>query len=178
MTDLNELAGQVLASEVRIEDALKSITPGLERETVWQAAWDRRDPNPSKNYGIHGVEVSWIVKGPKGGICWSIFTHWMLPHVTREAHNATQRLDVSDVALRCRYEPTGAGIEYHSIKQRYKGQEQRTGCLLVPGGVCYSDTAFTAGDDLLKLLIEQGGEAVWKDLESRYADLPEPEATS
>ena len=54
----------------------------------------------------------------------------------------------------------------------------RSGCLLVPGGVCYTSTWFGAADDLLELLIEKGGEAVWKDLESRYDDLPEPEATS
>ena len=36
----------------------------VERITKIYPAWDRRDPNPSKDYGIHGAEygVIWRIK--------------------------------------------------------------------------------------------------------------------
>ena len=38
----------------------------VERITKIYPAWDRRDPNPSKNYGIHGAELRMVLKGELG----------------------------------------------------------------------------------------------------------------
>lgn len=56
----------------------------LERITVFDPAFDKRDPDPKKNYGIHGVELRMVLKGPEGAVQFIVFTGWMLPKVQRE----------------------------------------------------------------------------------------------
>ncbi len=57
---------------------------GFEQRLEWQAAWDRRDPDPKKNYGVHGVTARWILLGPKGAIQFVVYTNWQLPNVRAE----------------------------------------------------------------------------------------------
>lgn len=52
-------------------------------------AYDRRSPDPKKNYGIHGVELGMVLKGPKGAVQFLLFTNWQLPHVTAEIDKRT-----------------------------------------------------------------------------------------
>jgi hypothetical protein len=48
------------------------------------AGYDKRDPNPSKNYGIHGVEMKWFVIGDKGAVQFVLSTSWYPSNVRRE----------------------------------------------------------------------------------------------
>ena len=56
----------------------------VERITKIYPAWDRRDPNPSKDYGIHGAELRMVLKGELGATQFVLYTNWHLPHVTEE----------------------------------------------------------------------------------------------
>lgn len=49
-----------------------------------EKAFDRRNPDPSKNYGIHGAEIRFALKGKDGAITWVLFTSRQLPHITKE----------------------------------------------------------------------------------------------
>src|SRR5690554_1678397 len=56
----------------------------LEQLVTFEPAWDKRDPNPAKNYGVHGVELRMVLKGEKGAVQFVLYTGWQLPHVTKE----------------------------------------------------------------------------------------------
>jgi len=55
-----------------------------QRNKEIKKAFDKRDPDPSKNYGIHGSEIILSLKGDEGAITWSLFTARHLPHVNKE----------------------------------------------------------------------------------------------
>jgi hypothetical protein len=59
----------------------------FERIVQFLPAFDKRHPDPSKNYGIHGVELRMVLKGPKGAVQFVLFTNWQLLHITRESEN-------------------------------------------------------------------------------------------
>ena len=61
----------------------------LERIVHFAPAFDRCDPDPKKNYGIRGVELRFVLKGPKGAIQFVVYTNWQLPHVTEETIQKT-----------------------------------------------------------------------------------------
>lgn len=46
--------------------------------------WDKRDPDPAKNYGIHGVDIRFVLKGAKGAVQLVIYTNKQLPAVQEE----------------------------------------------------------------------------------------------
>lgn len=127
------------------------------REIKFRPAFDRRDPDPRKNYGIHGMEICFVLQGPEGGITYTIYTHWMLPHVQKELDAKHSELFRS---------PVSAGLDGHWKVPQYEGQPPMKNCQLT-GGDCYCDgTALT--DDVFQLLVREGEEAVWKLMESRY----------
>ena len=40
----------------------------MERIIKFHQAYDKRHPNPSKNYGIHGVDLVFVLKGELGAV--------------------------------------------------------------------------------------------------------------
>lgn len=53
----------------------------MERIVHVRGAWDLRRPNPHDNYGVHGMEISFYVKGDKGGVNMTLQTKWYVPGV-------------------------------------------------------------------------------------------------
>lgn len=51
----------------------------LTREISFSPAYDKRHIDPSKDYGIHGVEMRWYVKSSEGAVQFVVYTNWMLP---------------------------------------------------------------------------------------------------
>lgn len=143
------------------------MTAGIERITEWRPAYDKRNPNPAKNYGIHGAECKWILKGDRGAVQFVIFTNWYLPKVAddlaRKCHSP------EDVKLF--FGPMGADVGYHALTPQYDGQESRPDCPYLDGRPCFYDGSGLAAETMLALLIEQGDEAVWKALEERYEEI-------
>lgn len=134
----------------------------LERRIEFTAAWDRRDPNSSKNYGVHGVEMRWYLVGEEGAVQFVVFTNWMLPHIREERKGR-------DLAP-CLYEPMGADLGYHSRVPRYEGQEPMSKCHLL-NCPCYYDGSGLNADRVLEILIREGSDAAWKEMETYYASV-------
>lgn len=129
----------------------------LSREIEFTPAFDKRHPDPSKNYGIHGASMRWCLKGEHGAIQFVVFTDWHLPHVTEElkAKGSFQ-------------EPMAADIGYHSHVPRYEGQTLLEQDCDVIGGPCYYDGSGLQAEEGLRLLITEGSEAVWRWMEEYY----------
>lgn len=44
-------------------------------------AWDRRDPNPAKDYGVRGVEICFTVVSNRRAVTWDAAVDWYQPRV-------------------------------------------------------------------------------------------------
>jgi len=127
------------------------------REVKFEPGFDKRSTDPGKNYGIHGVEIRFLLRGPDGVVQFVCYTGWFPASVEDSARIGT---------IGCF--PMGADRGYHSPTSKYEGQEPMPHCDILPGGKCYYDGSSLAGDDLMKILIAEGDEAVWKNLENYY----------
>lgn len=134
------------------------------REIKWSPAFDKRHADPKKNYGIHGVECRWLLKGPEGVIQFLIYTNWMLPHINEETD--ARPLNSQYPHLLCR--PMPADLGYHSRVPHYEDQETMGPCEYLDMQPCYYDGSGLNAEPLLQALLEQGGEAVWKMMEEEY----------
>lgn len=191
----------------------------LERIVRFYPAYDKRDPDPKKNYGIHGVELLMLVKGEKGAVQFKLSTNWQLPHVTKETvertiakaavHGATampqvksitggsfedvermmesvsrlaglgpRRTMLDSIDLKCFFLPTPVDLGYHSYTPHYEGQEPVSSeCEWLGGKPCYYDGSTLNAERIFDVLVAEGDEGVWRELEVYYMDLFDEEAT-
>jgi hypothetical protein len=148
----------------------------MERIVIFSPAFDKRHPEPGKNYGIHGVELKMVLKGDKGATQFVLYTNWMLPHVTKEMDNRILRESttgrLSDISLRCTYHPLPADLGYHSPVPQYEGQSICSqSCEYLDGKPCYYDGSGLNAERIYEVLLKEGSEGVWKELENYYNDL-------
>ena len=141
----------------------------LRRQIQFEAAYDKRDADPSKDYGIHGVTIRFAVSGDEGATQFLLYTNWQLPHVDEEW--ATRDIPES---LR---KPMPADLGYHSKKPSYNDHTPQKDCEWA-GGDCYYDGSSLAADAVFKRLLIEGEEGVWAELEDFYAERLKPETVA
>jgi len=137
--------------------------PDFERTIEFKPAFDKRDPNPAKNYGVHCVEMRWLLKRPKGIIQFVLYTGWHLPHVQEELQAKCHE------RKSCPLSSLPADIGYHSPVPVYEGQGFVTESCPYLGGVpCYYDGSSLNAEPIFEKLVTLGHEAVWKEMEKWY----------
>lgn len=143
----------------------------LEHIITLEPAWDKRSDVPSKNYGVHGVTLRMVVKGPLGATQFLLYTNWQLPHVTKEQLD-NPRWPLDKTAVRAVWQPLAADVGYHSPKPMYEDHSPMSGeCEYVPGGVCYYDgSGLRAQEWYEQKLLPGGSDAIWEALEEEYED--------
>jgi len=128
-------------------------------------AFDKRHKDPKKNYGIHNVEVKFLLKGGKGAVQFLLFTGWYLPETNKE-YKSERNIILQENT------PIAVDLGYHSLKPLFKGQSQATDkCPYLDNKPCYYDGSALNSEPILDLLIRKGDEAVWKELEKYYKEL-------
>jgi len=133
----------------------------MNREITFRPAWDKRNNDPKKNYGIHGADMIFILKGELGAIQFVVYTGWHLPHVADEYKYKGSKIS----------EPLAADVGYHSPKPMYEGQQQmQAKCEHLNGKPCYYDGSGLHAEKVFDMLIQQGSDAVWTYLESYYME--------
>ena len=152
-----------------MSDALTSNQVRYERLVQMSPAFDKRHPDPKRNYGIHGVDLRMILKGPEGAVQFVLYTNWQLPHVAQETVNRIEN-GASRIAIECAFMPMPADLGYHWTKPRYDGQTQMD-CEYVACGKCYYDGSTMNAERIYEVLLREGSEGVWRELESFYNDL-------
>lgn len=139
--------------------------PEFSRVVTVKGAFDKRHKDPEKNYGVHGMEMRFVLQGPLGAVQFVCYTNIHLEHVAREQWNRRSRFkDDTDFQLS---RPMGADIGYHSPSPQYDGQPEME-CNLLPGGKCYYDGSTLAAEEFMPEFIEGGSDAVWPMLEDKY----------
>jgi len=131
----------------------------LQRIVEFTAAYDKRNPDPTKNYGAHGVNMRLVLKGPRGAVQFVLFTNWQLPHIAKEWENKPRSLT----------QPLPADVGYHSPEPLWEGQEvQAENCDYLDGKSCYYDGSGLAANDAFAVLVERGSAGIWGYLEDYY----------
>lgn len=133
----------------------------FERIIQVQPPYDKRHPDPSKNYGIHGMTLRFILKGPKGATQFIFYTGQHLKHVADElaAKQNGSRFN--------RFHGMGADIGYHAYTPQYEGQTPMEKCDIL-GCDCYYDGSSLRAREFEDEFLQRGEEAVWPMLEDEY----------
>ena len=102
-----------------------------------------------------------VLKGDKGAVQFVLYTNWQLPHVAEEFSKRGYNR-----------EPMPVDVGYHSLSPLYEGQEicNHT-CEYLNGKPCYYDGSGLQAERVYEILLKEGSEGVWKELESRYNEL-------
>jgi len=140
----------------------------MKKTITFSPAFDKRNSNPSKNYGIHGVEIRFVLKAELGAVQFVLATNWQLPHVQKE-------FDAKQPDSRFPYmfhSPMPHDIGYHSYKPMYEGQEQISdSCEYLDGKPCYYGGSALNAERYFDILKAEGDEGLWKALEQYYKDV-------
>lgn len=122
------------------------------------------DGTPNTDYGIHGCELCFVLKGPLGATQFIVYTDWFLPHVQEESSRRSFRFD--------RIQPQVADVGYHSPKPMYDGQTVIHGeCPYLDGRPCYYDGSGLRADEWVRdILLPKGSDGVWAALEEDYRE--------
>ena len=130
----------------------------MERIVELSPAYDKRDPDPTKNYGIHGVNLRMVLKGQRGAVQFLLYTGWQLPHVRDEFKERAASVLPADVG-------------YHSPVPMYEGQaEIAESCEYLDGRPCYYDGSSLAAERFFDVLTHEGDAGVWRELERYYVE--------
>ena len=133
------------------------------------SAYDKRSDDPGKNYGIHGVDIRFVLKGNEGAVQFLLFTNWYLPHVIDEMiskpENRTSRM------IKLFFMPIPADLGYHSKKPRYESQEPISDNCEYTDGVCYYDGSSLNAEPIYQVLLKEGSDGVWRKLEEYYKSI-------
>jgi len=140
---------------------VEQVVGQFTRRIEFRPAFDKRHPDPNKNYGVGAVVLRFILTGPAGVMQFVCSTGMYLPHVLREWEGKD-------------YNP-GAGsgwdIGYHSLTPQYDGQSIcQDACEYLGGKPCYYDGTSLGADEFFPTFLAGGDDAVWTMLESRYRD--------
>ena len=136
---------------------MKTEADGFEREIAFTPAFDRRDGDPPKNYGVHGVSICFYLKKNNRATQFVLYSGMMLPHVQREHRDSGYSSGWM-----------GADIGYHSPEPTYEGQRAMDGkCSLIDGPCFYDGSSLNAGP-IADRFIAEGESAVWEELMLLY----------
>jgi len=140
-----------------------------------QAAYDKRHVDPNKNYGIHGVTMTFYLRKSKGVMNFTLYTNWELKTVREEVSTKQDNIVVrKDYPFEYWRSPMPADVGFHSSKRQYEHQTEMD-CDLLEQGKCFYDGSTLAAEDAFECLIEGGEEGLWTYLEDRYKSWSENE---
>ena len=142
----------------------------FKKEIIFRPAWDKTNSEPSKNYGVHGVDIVFALKGNKGAVTFVIFTNWQLPHIEKMEETGIISKPENYRLTR----PTGADISYHSHK-KIKYSYKRNNCEFLNGKKCWNDGSCLDAEEIFGKLVKEGTDGVWKELEKKYKNTFEKE---
>ena len=127
----------------------------------FEKAFDKRDPDPRKNYGIHGVILRFVLIGDKGAVHFVLYTNWQTTGVRKEKENDL----CGDF---CFNKPLPADVGYHSPRPAHKYQDiSREDCEYI-GKPCYTGGSGLYAEKGFDALTDGGEEGLWEFLTNYY----------
>lgn len=140
------------------------------KEIKFNEGYDKRAPEPSKNYGIGGVRIGFYYGNDRDGfVQFTILTDWYPQPLRDEMKN--RRRETCDMF------PMPADLGYHSPVPHYD-DHGRMDCDMMAQGYCYYDGSTMNAEPIYDILTAEGSDAVWKKLEEYWDDLFGRESTA
>lgn len=102
--------------------------------------WMRADP--SRNYGVGNVTMTFFLRGPKGAIQFKIGTEWGIKPVR-------DHLAQFDRIYAKPQQPSGWDLGYHAYEAQYDGQEPMGECRVL-GCACFYDGSGLQADEMIE----------------------------
>ena len=137
----------------------------LRHDIRFRVAFDKRSPEPNKNYGIGDMHIIFLVIGPKGAVQWLIGTGWYVDSACKHLMGFARN------SLTDQRRPNGWDLGYHSKEPKYEDQSPMDQCDICEP--CYYDGSslnaelpieafaeFKAGADLI---VHLGGATQYLD---------------
>jgi hypothetical protein len=125
--------------------------PGFERAIEWVQGYDDQPYGP-KSYGQHGMDLRFLLRGPKGVTQFLVSTGWVPGKKGVPASLAD-------------YFPSATDIGYHAMTPQWEGQEEYgRECEYLGGRTCYYDGSGLSAEPILDAFIRRGDAAVWTAL--------------
>lgn len=119
--------------------------------------------NKGEKYGIHCMEIRFLLSGESGVVQFLLFTGWYLPD------DAKRLRDSCRGGGYCPSAPIPADIGYHALAPVYEGQEiMQKECRYLGGNPCYYDGSGLEAERYFNTLIRDGEDALWKEMEAYY----------
>jgi len=137
----------------------------VERIVRVEPGFDKRHPDPAKDYGISAAKIHFLLRGEIGATQFAIYTDWY----PKGLQDAIHRKDADRGWFAT--QPLALDLGYHSRTPRYKGQKSQGPCELLDGVPCYYDGSTGAAEPVRDAMLEEGDAAVWRALEKYYIEL-------
>lgn len=135
-------------------------------ERIFQVrpAYDFRDADPSRNYGIHNAVMVFVVKKGHNAIQWVVSTGWY----TKSAEAHLRTFPKREYREQYDYRPWATDIGYHAILPQYDGQHKLHEHCEYTGGACYYDGSSLHAEDFVDGFLQGGTDWLWPILEQVY----------
>lgn len=156
----------------------------MKKLVTFKPGFDKRNPDPNKNCGIHGMEIRFTLKNYKGAVQFILFTNWLpttggsdlkwfekiLPTETKDAYRPMfVTLLINPFIPSTFLKPFPADIGYHSPKPIYDEQKTVTEeCELLGGKPCYYDGSGLNAIRIFEVLLNEGDEGIWRELQNYH----------
>lgn len=150
-------------SEPRISNSLSEIVNGFRRTLQVSPPYDKRHADPTKNYGIHGLEFRYFLGKNNRAIQFVVYTPIYLPAVADELFELGRSLKYN--TFRCQ----GADVGYHSPMPQYDGQGCMDDNCTHTGGPCYYDGSGLRAEEWMVDWFAGGSDAIWPKMEQEWA---------
>lgn len=126
----------------------------LERRVQFRPGFDKRDT--PENHGIFGGALWFTVVGPMGAVSFELHTDWYPPSVPQHLWQA----------MAFRPYPKAAHVSWHTPVPA--GTPDAVSCEYSETDYCLPETAYHYADRHRELLLNEGSEAMWAQLEQDY----------
>jgi len=162
--------------------ASKKSSEKLKREMIITPAYDKRNDDPKKDWGIGSCRIFFAVIGKKGAVTVNFFTNWFLPSTIKEyKEEGIFRRTLDSDMLREQFKTkidleadrpsiSAGSWDYHSKKPTYEGQLPTTGCNWLDKSKCYGDGSCMRAERYLIILLEKGSNGIFEQLEIDYKE--------
>jgi hypothetical protein len=142
---------------------------GVSRKVIIIPAYDKRDPDPKKSYGIGSATLVFGLDGSDGCVRFQITTGWHLPHNQEEiTHRFRKEQNNISNYFYNPFLPYPSDLSYHSRKQIYSGDFHDDHCEWLNGEPCWFMGSSTNAQRIFDIMVREGDEAMWKELEKFY----------
>ena len=118
-------------------------------------------------HGVHGMEISWFLRGPDGAVRLRMGTDW-IPGELHPGHGLSPDGMRSSPMYRGGWstDPRGCGLSWHSRVPLYEGATGEQCCYI--DGQCYFDETPSGADPAVAEFIQRGEQAIFDALEEAY----------